>query len=268
MHARRFLAGFAILAGLSAPAFAQDNGVAGGLFAEIANNEDAARALLVEWFGTVPPEHEPVYVDHLQALAADPALVGYVVGITGQPTDPAAYLGGPARAAILDATNVGVTRLSTEDQLAYYEFARDTFAWVAANQPEGCRTMLVGGGNEPGEDAALPYQNAYQSTLSADAVAVILDMSRTAVTATITDAAPANNFTDAQLAEGVDAYRTALVAGINAAPNGTALAAAAGRLGEATPEEACAIGVISLDVLVDLPEPQRGYAIQALAGQM
>ncbi|MGD9740066.1 MAG: hypothetical protein AB7O56_13715 [Bauldia sp.] len=265
---RRILAGLAVLAIVATPAAAQDNGVAGGLFEELAGNEATARTTLEAWFGTVPAEHEPIYVAYLQGLAADPAVVTYIVGRTGQPTDPSTYLAGPARSAVLDATNNGVRLLTSEQQAAYYDFARDTFTWVAANDQEGCRTMLVGGGNAPGEDAAIPYMNAYQATLPAADVAAILDLSRTAFMAIVTDAAPANAFTDAQLTEGLDAYRTTLLAAVNGAPNGAELAAAAARLGEATPAQACSIGVMSLDVLLDLPAPQRDYAVQALANQL
>lgn len=266
MSFTRLAAGASILALLAAPAFAQKGDVAAGLFAELAANDEVALTVLTDWFGTVPAEHQEAYVDYLQDIAADPAVVRYVVGITGQPTDPSTYLTGPVQTAILSAANSGISLLDAEDQLTYYQFARDTFDWVALNTPAGCRALLAGG--TTGDDPSLEFQNAYQATLTADRVTTILGLSREALTATVADAAPATSYSPAEIQQGLQAYQTAILGAINAHPNAQALGQAAANLANAPEADVCTVGTISLDVLLDLPDPQRAWAIQGLATQM
>lgn len=268
MRILRRLAACAIgLALFASPTLAQDNGPAGALFADVAADPAAARSVLTEWFGAVPAEQEPLYIAYLQDIAADPALVAEVVARTGQPDDAAAYLSGPAQTAIEGIIFDGIRLLGSQSQLGYYVFAADTFAWVAQNRPEGCVNMLT---PEPGADGVNPslaYQNAYQATLDADEVAAILALSREALTAAVSGAPAANDFTGDQITTGLLAYQSAVTANLMAMPDPLALIAAAGNLAEAPAADVCAIGLLSLEALVGLDPPERDWAIQGVADQ-
>lgn len=236
-------------------------------FAESVANPALMRAELERIYGPVPDAHWSVMERHLVAITANPGYAPFIYA-NGAPFVTTAMtiedLATVTTQVETRATSNGLLRLSQKRQEAVLRVSGEVLRWMGENRPESCTEALLGNdvmaaGREEFAFVVAQspaYVDAYYTIVYAALAAEIAgtpDMRR--LEPELDDLAP------------FDVYETAVIAMVEASPNGEDMIRAITTGATDAPAVLCEFGAISIDAIFTLTPAERQSVVLGILGE-